>query len=75
MTDHGMERRHLEQAERHIIEGAERIAKQEALLASLDRDGYDTVEAVKLLGLLRDLQEQGIIHRDRILQALAEPDT
>ena len=74
MAHHGMELRHLEMADRHLAENAERIAKQEEMVAGLDRDGHDTTEANRLLGLLRDLQEQGIAHRRLILQALSEPD-
>ena len=74
MAQHGMERRHLEEANRHLAEGAERIAKQEALIATLDRDGLHTEKAVRLLGLLRDTQEQGVVHRNMILKALGEPE-
>lgn len=74
MAHHGMEVRHLEEANRHLAGNAERIAKQEQLVATLDRDGHDTKEAVHLLGLLRDLQTEGIAHRQHILEALNGPE-
>ncbi|WP_237479413.1 hypothetical protein [Lichenibacterium dinghuense] len=73
MARHKMELRHLETADRHLAEGAERIGKQEALVARLDQDGHDTAEALRLLEQLRSLQEQSIAHRQHILEALAEP--
>ena len=73
MAHHGMEMRHLEMADRHLAEGGERITRQEALVATLDRDGHDTTEARRLLESLRRMQEEGIKHRLRILEALSEP--
>ncbi len=74
MPRHGMELRHLQEADRHVAETEGRIAHQEALVATLDRDGHDTIEATKLLHVLRDLLEQLTIHRGLILEALAEPE-
>ena len=74
MAHHSMELRHLAQVDRHLIEAAERITQQEAMFATLDRDGHDTTEAIRLLEALRGVREQGIIHRRLILQALNEPE-
>ena len=75
MSHLGMELRHLEMADRHLAEGAERIGRQEEIVAALDRDGHDTTEARRLLELLRGVQEQGIIHRRHILEALSKPES
>lgn len=75
LAQRDMELRHLEMADRHLAEGAERIGRQEEMVATLDRGGHDTKEAVKLLELLRGVQEQGVVHRQSILQALNEPES
>ena len=55
MTRLGMELRHLEQADRHLAGGAERIAGQELIVATLHRHGQDTTEAIRLLKLFREV--------------------
>ena len=47
---------HLAQAERHAADGERHIARQEELVAALDRDGHDTTEALKVLSTLRSTQ-------------------
>ena len=69
--DRSIQFRRLEEAERHVAEGAEHINKQEALVASLDRDGHDTTEANKLLANFR-ASSPAWEHRNRILKELAE---
>jgi hypothetical protein len=43
--DRAQRLRDLEKAERHVVEGEGQIAKQEQIVAELDRDGHDTTEA------------------------------
>ena len=47
---------HLSQAEHHAAEGKRHLARQEELIAELDRDGLDTAEAFKVLAALRETQ-------------------
>ena len=59
----------IQMAERHIIEGGTRIARQEAQIAELDRDGHDHMlpEANKLLEMMRAQQVQAKAHLARLL--------
>jgi hypothetical protein len=41
--------RDLQEAERHIAEGRQRIAKQVAIIAELERDGHNSATAKELL--------------------------
>jgi hypothetical protein len=43
------------------------------LIAELDRDGYDTNEAIMILAALEEAKEQHEQARERILRALAPP--
>ncbi|MHC2465553.1 hypothetical protein [Bradyrhizobium embrapense] len=63
---------HLALAERHAAQGRQHVARQENLIAELDRDGHDTTEARKVLDTLRitqALHEQDV---ERILGELAK---
>lgn len=62
---------HLALAERHISQGETHLAKQEALISTLDRDGHDTTEAWALLTTMRATQALHLEDRDRILAELA----
>jgi hypothetical protein len=68
--DREMELRHLEEAERHVAEGAERIGKQVRRIAELDRKGRDLGLALRLLENFRAIQFEHLAHRDRILRDL-----
>ncbi len=46
----------LAQAERHVARGGRHLARQEAIIAELDRDGHDTTEALKMLATMRATQ-------------------
>ncbi|WP_035642948.1 hypothetical protein [Bradyrhizobium sp. ORS 375] len=70
--DHAMQRRHLQQAERHIDLGLRLIAEQEERVADLKRKGHDVTEARTLLDNFHAIQVQHIRHRDRILKELEE---
>ncbi len=48
--------RHLAIAERHIADGAQLLAEQEALIAKLDRHNYDTMGARAVLTTMRQTQ-------------------
>ena len=64
---------HLEMAKRHVAEGEVHIANQKIILAELERDGHDTVEARRLLANFLDLQELHRADLDRILSELGRP--
>ncbi len=68
--DRAVELAHLAEAEKRLALGEQHIARQERLVAELDRDGHDTKEAFALLTTFRKLQAQHVAHRDLILSAL-----
>jgi hypothetical protein len=68
--DRAQRLRDLEKAERHVVEGEGQIAKQEQIVAELDRDGHDTTEARRLLKNFYLTQRQHVEHRNRILKQL-----
>jgi hypothetical protein len=47
---------HLEQAQRHAAEGKRLVARQEAVVAELDRGGHNAIDARKVLDTLRDTE-------------------
>ena len=53
---------------RHVVEGARRIARQEALIAELDRDGHTHMlaDARALLAQFHDTQQLSIEHLERL---------
>jgi hypothetical protein len=60
----------LAKVERHIALGQTHLARQELLIAKLDRDGHDTTDAFILLDTLREAQELHKAGRERILRKL-----
>lgn len=70
MPDIEQERAHLALAERHLIEGQERIFRQEKLLTELQSRQVNTSEAEALLQLLRETLVTWKDHRDQILRTL-----
>ena len=68
MADLDMERRHLEEAARHVAELEGKIADQESMVVSLDRNGQDTSEALRLLENFRGLLDQARTHEALILK-------
>ncbi|MGY8639302.1 hypothetical protein RAD15_43270 [Bradyrhizobium sp. 14AA] len=62
--------RSLAIAERHVLQGKSHLAKQQALVAKLDRDGRDTTDALALLSNMRETQRLRISERDRLLAQL-----
>lgn len=73
MPEHAEAETPLQMAQRHVDAGRERIARQEALLAELDRDGQDRMlsEARELLRLLRETQAAGEAHLAREVAKVA----
>jgi D-serine dehydratase len=49
MAREAMAQKHVAEADTHIEEAEERIARQKALIAELAADGHATMEAEKLL--------------------------
>ena len=68
MVDCEKDREHLEEAARHVAELEGKIADQESMIVSLDRDGHDTSGALRLLENFRALLEQARIHERLILK-------
>jgi uncharacterized membrane protein len=60
---------HLAEAEQHVAEGWQHIERQEALIAEIDRKGYDAAEARKVLATLRDTQTIYEQEVERLLRA------
>ena len=60
----------LAMAERHVALGEHHLARQEALIAELDRDGHDTADALKLLATMRATQRLHRQERNRLLAEL-----
>ncbi|QOZ45534.1 hypothetical protein XH89_20125 [Bradyrhizobium sp. CCBAU 53340] len=55
---------YLAQAEQHAAAASRLVARQEALVRQLERDGHDTSDAFKVLATLRDTQalhEQAVV--------------
>lgn len=63
---------HLALVERHVLEGERHLARQESMIAELDRDNHDTQGAYAVLETLRQTQANHIGERDRILRQLAQ---
>ena len=63
--DRAMWQEHLAQAERHVTLGETHIAKQQAIVAELERDGHDARIARDLLDQLEQMQELHVADRDR----------
>ncbi len=64
----------LEQAQRHVTEGEQRVAKQQALIEELERDGHENMlpAARGLLAQMQSLQRLGREHLQREEQETAE---
>jgi hypothetical protein len=72
MADLAMEKGHLAQADRHVIEGERRIAQQTELVEHIRQKGaYGAAEAERLLQTLRETLETWRSHRENIVEAIA----
>jgi hypothetical protein len=67
-----MQLRHLEEAERHIAHGARNIVDEEKRIARMDHYGQDTAHARSLLVVFKNLHQQHVEHRNRIVRALKQ---
>ncbi len=72
--DRAMLHEHLAIAERHIAQGLTLLAKQEALIADLERHHHDAKGANAVLATMRQTQSLHIDDRDRILRELEQGD-
>ena len=71
-TDRDLLLRRLAQAEQRVAEGKAFIAQQQQLIVESERDGLDTVEALRLLENFLKLQQSRELDRDQILDELSE---
>jgi hypothetical protein len=67
-----MQLRRLEEAERHIALGARNILDEEGRIARMNHDGQNTAHARSLLAVFKNLHQQHVEHRDRIVRALEQ---
>ena len=70
--DSAVLKRHLEEAEGHVVLGEQHIVRQRQLVFELERDGHDTTVAKQLLAEFEATQVLHAEHRDRLRQQLAE---
>jgi hypothetical protein len=71
---HDMHRRHLAQADRHIASSLTLIERQRELIATLERNGRDSLaaRARQLLALFEETLRLMQAHREMILRALSD---
>ena len=65
---------HLEQAERHVRQGAVHLQNQRALIERLETGGHDTKESRRLLQQFEEMQALHVGDRDRLRETLAQSD-
>ena len=63
---------HLAQAERHVKDGEQHVARQRALIGDMVRNGRDAAVAIELLKEFEALQVMHIADRDRLVAELAQ---
>jgi len=61
---------HLAVGEGHVAGGEIHLAKQEALIVDLKRDGHDSADARAILTTLRQTQANHVLDRGGILKEL-----
>lgn len=66
MDELAQERFNLTQADRHIVEGEERVSRQRLLIERLRQDGQPTEVAEQHLSTLLDTMAEWWDHRDAI---------
>jgi hypothetical protein len=62
--------RHLAEAEKHIAIGQTNIARQQEIIAGLERDSHDPTLARKLLASFEELQRVQLQERDTVVREL-----
>jgi hypothetical protein len=70
--DRKMELDHLAIAEKAVAAGERHIAREEQMIAELDRDGHDTSLALATLANYRRMQAEHVAHRDLLLKMLQQ---
>jgi hypothetical protein len=70
MIDRKLWHEHLAQADRHVAEGKQQVARQREIVAKLERDGHNAAAPRDLLRLFEEMQAMYIADRDRILKDL-----
>jgi hypothetical protein len=68
-----IERKHLAEADRHIMQGRARVAAQKVRIAKMQERGYDTSLSEDFLRTLVTTLKHLVSHRELILQALRDP--
>lgn len=61
-----------------VAEGEGCVAEQRAMIDTLDREGFDTLDAILFLEHLEEMQEAYVAHRDRLerqVMVLVRPAT
>lgn len=72
VIDADIVRQHLKLANKHVSEGQQRVEAQLALVARLERDGHNTLQAKRLLEQFEQILALQHQTRDRIIQELGE---
>jgi ribosomal 50S subunit-associated protein YjgA (DUF615 family) len=63
---------YLQEAQRHVSEGAGRLERQKAIIEELTRDGHDVRQAETLLQAMENLQRMHIEHVALIRKELGQ---
>lgn len=63
------ERKKLEDMDKRIAEGRQRVAEQEARVVELRRDGQSTEDATKLLHEIKETRRLMQKHREQLLRS------
>ena len=71
MANRDMERKHFEEAARHVAELEGKVTDQESMIAKLDLGGHATTEAYRLLKNFRRSLRQARVHERLILERLS----
>jgi hypothetical protein len=61
---------HLAATERQLAEAERHVAYQRELVAQMERDGYDTAQATRLLEQFEEVLAMHIADRDRVRKEL-----
>ena len=58
----------LSKARRIVVDGEECMLRQREIVDRLERQGYDTLDAILFLEYLEEMQAQYVAHRNRLEQ-------
>ena len=70
MANRAMIEQQLRDAERHVADGRDIVAQQQMIIAELEVDGHDAVQARALLKTYQGIQHMLEAHRDRLKETL-----